>query len=216
MALVKRIPKGSPLTHTEMDNNLTELEQGYQAAQTTADNAAAAAGAADTKAVNAQAAADAAQADATQALVDAAAADTKATAAQAGVNTLEDTVADHETRITTLEGTPAGGGDTVTDSATNGNILVNGAEVTVYNDSELAADVVAAQTDATQALADAATAQATANGKQDPATTLGGYGITDALTTTGSPTAVNKVWVGTQAQYDAIATKDSATIYHVI
>jgi hypothetical protein len=31
----------------------------------------------------------------------------------------------------------------------------------------------------------------------------------------GSPTAVSKIWCGTQVQYDAITTKDAATLYFV-
>ncbi|GAB3194682.1 hypothetical protein ABID22_000141 [Pontibacter aydingkolensis] len=38
---------------------------------------------------------------------------------------------------------------------------------------------------------------------------------TGTVTSTGSPQTVSKMWVGTQAQYDAIATKDANTIYFI-
>ena len=41
-------------------------------------------------------------------------------------------------------------------------------------------------------------------------------GSEGAVSAIGSPNAVSNIWSGSQAQYDAIVTKDAATLYFIV
>ena len=40
--------------------------------------------------------------------------------------------------------------------------------------------------------------------------------IENSISTAGSPVDVNLIWVGSQAEYDAIETKDENTLYFIL
>lgn len=145
-----------------------------------------------TAASEAKAAADAAQGD-----VNAIAADYLKAADKTA---LEDSIGDVSDRVTAIENKSiSDGANKVEKSDTNGNIKIDGAETVVYTHpaehaiSEVtglqpALDAKAAQTslDTTNAnvAANASAISALESGKADKATTLAGYGITDAYTKT--------------------------------
>lgn len=145
-----------------------------------------------TAASEAKAAADAAQGD-----VNAIAADYLKAADKTA---LEDSIGDVSDRVTAIESKSiSDGANKVEKSDTNGNIKIDGAETVVYTHpaehaiSEVtglqsALDAKAAQTslDTTNAnvTANASAISALESGKADKATTLAGYGITDAYTKT--------------------------------
>ena len=113
---------------------------------------------------------------------------------------LEDSIGDVSDRVTSIENKSiSDGANKVEKSDTNGNIKIDGAETVVYTHpaehaiSEVtglqsALDAKAAQTslDTTNAnvTANASAISALESGKADKATTLAGYGITDAYTKT--------------------------------
>lgn len=150
------------------------------------------------EAANATAASEAkAAADAAQDNVDAIAADYLKAADKTA---LEGSIGDVSDRVTAIENKSiSDGANKVEKSDTNGNIKIDGAETVVYTHpaehaiSEVtglqsALDAKAAQTslDTTNAnvTANASAISALESGKADKATTLAGYGITDAYTKT--------------------------------
>ena len=150
------------------------------------------------EAANATAASEAkAAADATQDNVDAIAADYLKGADKTA---LEGSIGDVSDRVTAIENKSiSDGANKVEKSDTNGNIKIDGVETVVYTHpaehaiSEVtglqsALDAKAAQTslDTTNAnvTANASAISALESGKADKATTLAGYGITDAYTKT--------------------------------